>query len=260
MNKLYRLFTILFMCLVLVPNGAEVRASTMGNGLIIRVMDRILYIDVGSQDNVKEGDLFDILEPEVLTHPLSGDTLSVSPKNIGALRVIQVFPKMALAELTHIEAPKDPMLKHISPIQDAVRLMEVEHFEKMAMANGKSSRAMLVPGLYQYQFGDRRKGFGLLGAEFTALVVGIGYRMSSNDWNDQYNNLGPGASKADFDYYFKEADRRRTISNRALFMAGAIYAYNLFDVLWMQDSRLPFSLELSDSLNDIAMLKLKRHF
>ncbi len=260
MNKSYRLFTIFFLCLVLITDGAEVRASTIGDGLIIRVMDRMLYIDVGSQNNVKEGDLFDILEAEVLTHPLSGDTLSVSPKNIGALRVIQVFPKMALAELTHIESPKDPMLKHISPIQDAVRLMEVEHFEKMAMVNGKSSRSMLVPGLYQYQFGDRRKGFGMLGAEFTALVVGIGYRMSSNDWNDQYNNLGPGASKADFDYYFKEADRRRTLSNRAFFMAGAIYAYNLFDVLWMRDSGVPFSLKLSGSLNNIPMLELKRHF
>ena len=45
MNKSYRLFTILFMCLVLTPGGAEVRASTIGDGLIIRVMDRMLYID-----------------------------------------------------------------------------------------------------------------------------------------------------------------------------------------------------------------------
>ena len=43
------------------------------------------------------------------------------------------------------------------------------------------------------------------------MVVGIGYRMSSNDWNDQYRNLGPGASRADFDFYHKEADRRHLL-------------------------------------------------
>jgi hypothetical protein len=167
---------------------------------------------------------------------------------------------MALAELTHIETPKDPMLKHISSIQDARRLMEIEHLEKMAMVNDKTNRAMLVPGLYQYQFGDKRKGFGLLGAEFTALIVGMGYRMSSNDWMDQYDNLGLGRPQTDFDYYYKEADQRRTMSNRAFFIAGAIYAYSLFDVLWMQDGGLPLSLELNSQSKDIAMLKLKHNF
>ena len=260
MNKSYKLLNIVFVCLVFTPVFLGAQAGRIGDGLIIRVMDHMLYVDIGSEDNVREGDMFDIIEPEVLTHPLNGDTLSVTPKNIGAIRIIQVFPKMALAELTHIETPKDPMLKHISSIQDARRLMEIEHLEKMSMANDTTNRSMLVPGLYQYQFGDRRKGFGLLSAEFAALIVGVGYRMSSNDWMDQYNNLGPGLPQTDFDYYFKEADQRRTTSNRAFFIAGAIYAYSLFDVLWMQDGGLPLSLELIGQSKNIAMLKLKHNF
>ena len=260
MTESKRLYTILITCLMVIANDSDIEATAIGEGLIIRVMDRMVYVDLGLQDNIKKGDLFNIIEPEVFTHPLDGDTLSVSPKNIGALRVIQVFPKMALAEVTHIESPKDPMLKHIAPIQDALRIMEVEHFEKMAVANRQSSKSLLIPGLYQYQYGDKRKGFGLLGAEVMAMVVGIGYRMSSNDWNDQYRNLGPGASRADFDFYHKEADRRRTVSNRAFFVAGALYAYNLFDVLWMQDNRFPLSIDVGSSSDDIAMLKLKRHF
>ena len=134
MTESKRLYTILVTCLLFIANDSDVEAAAIGEGLIIRVMDRMVYVDLGLQDNIKKGDLFNIIEPEVFTHPLDGDTLSVSPKNIGALRVIQVFPKMALAEVTHIESPKDPMLKHIAPIKDALRIMEVEHFEKMAVA------------------------------------------------------------------------------------------------------------------------------
>ena len=64
-------------------------------GLIIRVMDRLLFIDVGRQEGVQAGDIFDIVDSEVVTHPLSGDTLSITPRSVGALQVRQVHSRQA---------------------------------------------------------------------------------------------------------------------------------------------------------------------
>ncbi len=227
--------TILIVLLAALFFTAESSAAQMPTkGIIIRVMDRLLFIDMGSQDGVQEGDIFDIVDAEVITHPLSGDTLSVTPRSIGALRVRQVYPKMALAELMHIQGAKNPMLMQIAPIQDPERLMEVERFLKQSpMGGGVSQRSVLVPGLYQYRMGGKRKGLGFMGVELTALTLGMIYRSDSNSWFDAYNELPPGTAPSVFDDRFSKASDLRSWSNRFFLLAGAVYVYNLVDVMWM---------------------------
>lgn len=236
-------------------------------GLIIRVMDRLLFIDMGRQDGVQAGDIFDIVDSEVVTHPLSGDTLSVTPRSVGALQVRQVYPKMALAELMHIQAARDPMLMRIAPIDNPERLLEVEQFRKRSMmSGGPSLTSALLPGVYQYKAGSTWKGLGLLGLELAALGGGIAYRMSSDEWFDTYSKLSPGLSPDRYDYYFNGASDRRAMSNRLFWLAGALYAYNLIDVLWMGNDRggtsfaRTLSLDLTSRGDGTPLLQLVRRF
>jgi len=255
---------VLLASLLCIAGATE--AQMPEKGLIIRVMDRLLFIDMGHQDGVQEGDIFDIVDAEVVTHPLSGDTLSVTPRSIGALRVRQVYKKMALAELMHIQGAKNPMLMRIAAINDPERLMQVERYLKQSpMSGGVSQRSVLIPGLYQHRMGDKTKGLGLLGVEAAALTLGIIYRIDSNNWFDSYNELPPGTAPSVFDDRFNKASDLRSWSNRFFLLAGAVYAYNLVDVMWMggtmpMNAKRSFSLDLGFGGKGAPLLQFTRRF
>lgn len=235
---LKRTFWLCLACLAL-AGGTITEAQMTTKGIIVKVVDRLVYIDLGKNDGVQEGDLFDIVSADVLLNPLDGDTLGVSPKNVGAIRVRRVFPKMSIAELMHIQVGEDPMTMKVARIQDAERLMEIEQYMVRGgySGGGVSRNLALIPGLYQLKTGGRRKGLVLMGLETVSLVAAISYRTSSTDWKEKYDELGPGRPQADYDFYYDGASSRRTRSNRFFWLAGALYAYNLVDVIWMGGSQ-----------------------
>jgi len=183
------------------------------------------------------GDLFDIIAPEVLSHPLTGDTLAVTPKAVGAVRVRQVYERMAVGRVVYLESGVDPMLKPIARAVDAARLDEIRDRMQRGMFSGARYQAPLrlatVPGLFQLRTEQRRKGWALAIGEAAALAGAISYRISSNDWMDQYDNLDSNTDLEVFNYYYQGASDRRTNSNRLFWLAGAIYMYNWIDALWM---------------------------
>ena len=122
---------LLFLVLAMLGTaGAQMPAK----GLVIKNADGLIFIDMGRKDNVMKGDLFDIIDNEVVLHPLSGDTLSVTPRSVGGLKVLQVYPKMSLVELLHIQSGRDPMLMQVVQIQSPDRLVEIERYMKQSMA------------------------------------------------------------------------------------------------------------------------------
>jgi hypothetical protein len=256
--------------LVLACSGTA-RAQMEAKGMIIRVVDRLVYIDLGRRNGVQAGDLFDVVSADVLLDRLSGDTLAVSPESVGAIRVRQVFDKMAIAELMHIQAGQDPMLMKIARIQDPERLIEIEQYMQNVSYGGMGDGRMkaLVPGLYQYKMGQRRKGFSLMILEAASLAAGITFRLNSNDWKDQYDSLEANRPQRDYDYYFDGANDRRRWSNRFFWLSGALYAFNLIDVLWAQGQpamsvqtqpRVPFELGLGMNRSGQTMLQVVHRF
>lgn len=228
--------TIWLLVVGLMLAGSGVAQAQMDSkGLIIRLVDRLAYIDLGRRDGVQPGDLFDIVAPDVLADPLSGDTLAVSSQEVGVLRVLQVFDKMSIAELLHVQKGKDPLMMKIAPIDSADRLVDIEQYLQSPTyaGSGESRRLALIPGLYQLRSGHQRKGYSLMLAETASLVAGLGLRISSNDWKDRYDAYrGP-----DVDYLMTLGEgmqNRRRWSNRLFWLAGALYAYNWIDALWMQ--------------------------
>jgi hypothetical protein len=213
---------------------AQAAAQAESRGLIIGVTDHLVYVDLGQRDGIREGELFDIVSTEVLSDPLSGDTLAVTPQSVGAIRVRQVFEKVSLAELVQLEPGRDPMLMRVMPIQDPARLAEVE---KVTLTGGSlagpSWVSALVPGLHQYHAGKRAKGLTLIGLESASLAAAVAYRLSSNDWQDRYDKY----SGADVDYVVQLGEgmqSRRRWSNRFFWLSAGIYAFNLIDVRWAQ--------------------------
>ena len=259
-------------CLVLL-SGAATFGQMAPRGTVVRVMDGLVFIDLGKRDGVMEGDLFDIMSAEVLSHPLTGDTLAITPKSVGAIRVRQVDEKLAIAELLHIQAGHDPMLMQISRVQDPERLAEIEIYLRRQMygPGGAISRNLaLIPGLYQLKTGEKNKGWTLMGLEAVSLIAGVGYRLSSNDWKDQYDNLPAGLLQSEYDRFFDGAQSRRQWSNRFFWLAGAVYVYNLADVLMLGNgmamsasppaARRPLALGLGLNRNGTALLQLVHRF
>lgn len=220
--------------------GATAWAQVENRGLIIRVLDRLVYIDLGQRDGVQAGDLFDIVSSEVLSDPLSGDTLAVTPQSVGALRVRQVYEKMSLAEILYLEQGIDPMLMKIELVRSPERLVEIESKEVQRRIGGRSMALGLVPGLHQFQTGKRIKGLSLMALESASLAAGIAFRISSNDWKERYDAYrGP-----DIDYVVELGEgmqSRRRWSNRCFWVSGVLYACNWLDVLWTQ--RRPVALQ-----------------
>jgi hypothetical protein len=254
--------------------GSAVHGQMMSQGTVVRVMgDELVFIDMGLNANIMEGDLFNIVSNEIVYHPLVADSVLVSTlQKIGVLQVLQVYPKIALAKLIQIRGGEDPMLKQITRIEDHERLVEIEILMQQQMRGtmgGVPRRLALVPGLYQINMGERRKGWVLLGVEAVSLIVGFSYRASSNSWKEQYDRLQSGLPESEYDRYFDTAQSQRSRSQRFFWLAGAAYAYSWFDVLWdrggapMNMQRFAptaFDLGLGSDQKGRALLQLVRRF
>ena len=106
--------------------SAQSAGDLAADGLIIRLENLIVFIYLGEQSGVMPGDLYDILAPEVLAHPLTGDTLAVTAKAVGAVQVRQVYQRMAVGRVVYLDVGVDPMLKPISRSVEAARLEEIQ--------------------------------------------------------------------------------------------------------------------------------------
>ena len=224
------------------PATAQTPDESMGgDGLIIRIQSAdLVFIDRGSDHGMTRGELFDIVSSEMLVHPRTDSILAVTPKTVGALRILQVYPLTSLARLVQLDRGEDPMLKPISLVRDADRVSEIEKqmLRGVRAAAGKHvpRQVAVIPGLYQIRIGETRKGWALLAAQSVSLVTAIAYRSNSNDWHDQYRALQAGLPQSEYDRYFDKAQDLSDRSNQFFWLAGALYVYNWVDILWLGDA------------------------
>ena len=244
--------------------GAAAHGQMMPQGMVVRVEGELVFIDMGQRESVVRGDLFDIISSEVLTHPLTADSLGVTTKKVGAIQVLQVFDKLAVGKLVYLQGGQDAMLKQIVRIQDPERLVEIEAYmqHQVHVSMGGASRHLaLIPGLYQLKTDDQRKGWTLLGLDAASLITAIGFRLSSDDWKAQYDDLPSGHQQGVYDDSFEKAQSRRNWSNRFFLLAGALYAYNWADVLWMGGgSPVNMQMGVGADRDGRAMLQLVHRF
>ncbi|MFH1571782.1 MAG: hypothetical protein ABIL09_27580 [Gemmatimonadota bacterium] len=252
---------------------ATAAAGLVTDGMIIRAENGIVYIDLGADKGVMPGDLFDIVTPEVLAHPLTGDTLAVTAKAVGAVQVRQILTaRMSIGRIVYLDPGVDPMLKPLARAREEARLEEIQQKMQRGMFAGGGPQVplqlALVPGMYQLRTEQKRKGWLIAGVEAGALVAGFAYRSSSNDWYDQYQNLPAGLPQSEYDRFYNGAADRRTSSNRFFWLAGATYLFSWVDAVWMgggapslppnREARLQAGMKLS--ADGQPLLQLVRSF
>lgn len=69
-------------------------------GTILTVSDNTVYFDLGSDDGVRVGDIYTVYkEGKLLVHPVTGEILGVEERIVGKVKVNDVKPNYAVAEM-----------------------------------------------------------------------------------------------------------------------------------------------------------------
>ena len=155
----WRVWDLAIACLVAavsLPAVADGQNPAMQQGYVVEIVSgRLVFIDLGARNDVAKGDYYDIVSSEIMTHPLTGDTLAVTPKSVGALQVEQVYDKMSLARLLELTPGENVMSMPIVRVRQAERLEEIQKLVKRQEYRGTSAplRMAVIPGLFQLQSG-----------------------------------------------------------------------------------------------------------
>jgi len=90
-------------------------------GYALRTSGRLIFIDVGEEDQVQPGDLFQVVRHETIIHPATGEDLS-QPLPLGIVRVVEVFPKFATSEVVDLEPDVDMEMLDTESKQGIIRI------------------------------------------------------------------------------------------------------------------------------------------
>ncbi len=90
-----------FILVLALCGGAFAQDAIVENGYVLQTAGRLLFIDKGEQDNVRPGDLFQLVRQEVIRHPETGENLA-GEMVLGAVRVVEVFPRLSTAEVVNL--------------------------------------------------------------------------------------------------------------------------------------------------------------
>ncbi len=130
-----------------------------------------------------------------------------------------------------------------------------ESFVRRAVISKKDALvlSMIYPGLGQMTAGQKYKGMSLFVAETVSLVFFINahenYNTKQKVYDRDLDNYAAIATKGSGEYKnaltaYKdlqdtsdELDNLHTIRNTALIVAGAVYAYNIFDAIFFSASK-----------------------
>ena len=72
-----------------------------GEGYVLRVEGRLVFLDVGTQDNVHPRSFLQIVRQETIIHPVTGENLG-GQIPLGAVRIVEVFPRLSTAEVVDL--------------------------------------------------------------------------------------------------------------------------------------------------------------
>ena len=109
MKTLYTLATAL---VVLAGFSWEATAQDR-TGYVMRVEGRLVFIDLGTQDEVIPNDLFRLIRQETIIHPVTGENLG-GEVLLGVIRIVEIFPRYSTAEILKLDPGAD------------IRMMEAE--------------------------------------------------------------------------------------------------------------------------------------
>ena len=121
----------------LVLAGLEVSAKAQEpqapEGYVLRVEGRLVFLDMGTQDNVHPNKFYHMARQETVIHPVTGENLGgLIP--LGSVRVVEVFPRLATAEVIRLNRDMDLELLDQEARQGLIRIQSMSEADVERLA------------------------------------------------------------------------------------------------------------------------------
>ena len=104
-NLMMRLLGTICFLTFFFTEGVAVFAQTQ-QGYVLQVQGRLVFLDLGEQDNVHPDDFLQVLRHEAIIHPVTGEDLG-GDVPLGTVRIVQVFPRLSTAEVIDLDRKAD---------------------------------------------------------------------------------------------------------------------------------------------------------
>lgn len=136
---------VLTLCaLVSSPSDAQDR-----RGYVLRAEGRLVFIDLGVQDEVIPNDLFSIVRQESIIHPVTGENLG-GEVLMGMVRVIEIFNRYSTAEILNLSPGIDLRVLDTEAKQGLIRVKSLTAEEEMdaqrvMMRPATTRHTMMIP-------------------------------------------------------------------------------------------------------------------
>jgi hypothetical protein len=136
-------------------------------------------------------------------------------------------------------------------------LIETNIVERESLKQENKVKALL-PGLIQYDRGQKLKGEVLMWTASVSLVMGLTTWYRSDREYDTYLSLPKGASRKEFDRHYNASNSYGTISIVSFVAFGSTFLYSLVDVIWLGGTTERYGLYLAPGMEDIGLCAVRR--
>lgn len=158
------LYVLICLCFTLAP------ALAQDEGYVLQVAGRLVFVDQGEQDNLRPGDILQVIRKEVIKHPETGENLA-GEVALGAVRIVEVFPRISTAEVVDLIKAMDMELLDKESRQGLIRTRVMPPEAEMVILERVQAResGMMAPP-------DEWNPDGILRQFVTEVRVGLGSR------------------------------------------------------------------------------------
>lgn len=115
------------------PSVTDVTAQER-MGYVMRIDGRLVFIDLGAQDEVIPNDLFRVIRQETIIHPVTGENLG-GEVSLGMIRIVEIFPRYSTAEILSMEPGADIRMMEAEARQGLIRIKVLTADEQMDVQN-----------------------------------------------------------------------------------------------------------------------------
>jgi hypothetical protein len=157
-------YGLIYLCFTLAP------ALAQDEGYVLQVAGRLVFVDQGEQDNMRPGDFLQVVRQEVINHPETGENLA-GEVALGAVRIIEVFPRLSTAEVVDLIKGMDLALLDREARQGLIRTRMLPPEAEMVVLERVHARAsgMMAPA-------GKWNPDGVLGQFVAEVHLGLGSR------------------------------------------------------------------------------------
>lgn len=145
-HRKLRLSTGVLMLCALMSSPSEAQDRM---GYVLRTEGRLVFIDLGVQDEVIPNDLFGIVRQESIIHPVTGENLG-GEVQMGMVRVVEIFNRYSTAEIINLSPGIDLRVLDAEAKQGLIRVKSLTAEEEMdaqgvVMRPSTTRHTMMLP-------------------------------------------------------------------------------------------------------------------